>query len=71
MAHEDEVFKNFLIEMAERLAEFEQGLSELEQTYSVNAINLLFRAIHSTNVHASITKEENHVAKQSLFFCRY
>lgn len=47
MAHEDEVFKNFLIEMAERLAEFEQGLSELEQAYSVNVINLLFRAIHT------------------------
>jgi two-component system chemotaxis sensor kinase CheA len=47
MAHEDEVFKNFLVEMAERLAEFEQGLSELEQAYSVNVINLLFRAIHT------------------------
>ncbi len=47
MAHEDAVFKNFLIEMAERIAEFEQGLRDLEQAYSVNAINLLFRAIHT------------------------
>ena len=47
MAHEDEVFKNFLLEMDERIAEFEQGLNDLEQAYSVNAINLLFRAIHT------------------------
>lgn len=47
MAHEDEVFKNFLLEMDERMAEFEQGLNDLEQAYSVNAINLLFRAIHT------------------------
>ena len=47
MMHEDEVFKNFLIEMAERIAEFEQGLSDLEQAYSVNVINSLFRAIHT------------------------
>jgi response regulator RpfG family c-di-GMP phosphodiesterase len=33
MANDDEVFKNFLIEIAERLAEFEQGLSDLEQAY--------------------------------------
>ena len=31
MANDDEVFKNFLIEIAERLAEFDQGLRELEQ----------------------------------------
>ena len=49
MAHEDEVFKNFLLEMDERIAEFEQGLNDLEQAYSVNAINLLFRAIHTIN----------------------
>ena len=47
MANDDEVFKNFLIEIAERLAEFEQGLSDLEQAYNVNHINLLFRAIHT------------------------
>ena len=47
MAHEDEVFKNFLLEMDERIADFEQGLNDLEQAYSVNAINLLFRAIHT------------------------
>ena len=47
MAHEDEVFKNFLLEVDERIAEFEQGLNDLEQAYSVNAINLLFRAIHT------------------------
>ena len=47
MANDDEVFKNFLIEIAERLAEFDQGLRELEQAYNVNHINLLFRAIHT------------------------
>ena len=41
------VFKNFLLEVDERIAEFEQGLNDLEQAYSVNAINLLFRAIHT------------------------
>jgi hypothetical protein len=35
MANDDEVFKNFLIEIAERLAEFDQGLRELEQAYNV------------------------------------
>ena len=47
MANDDEVFKNFLIEIAERLAEFDQGLRELEKAYNVNHINLLFRAIHT------------------------
>ena len=41
MANDDEVFKNFLIEIAERLAEFDQGLRELEQAYIGLATNWL------------------------------
>ena len=44
---EEEVFKNFIIEMTENLTEFESGLRELEKSYSVNSINLLFRVIHT------------------------
>lgn len=44
---QDEVFWNFLIEMGERLAEFEQGLAELERGFGMDIVNRLFRAIHT------------------------
>ena len=44
---EEEVFKNFITEMTENLTEFESGLRELEKSYSVNSINLLFRVVHT------------------------
>ena len=47
MNPEDEVFKNFLVEMGEKLEELEEGLSELEQGYSEDVVNKLFRAVHT------------------------
>ena len=44
---DDEVFKNFLAEMAERLVDLELGLQELEQNFSIDVINKLFRAVHT------------------------
>ena len=44
---EDEVFKNFLAEMADRLIDLEQGLQELENQFSIDVINKLFRAVHT------------------------
>ncbi len=44
---EDEVFKNFLAEMAERLIDLEQGLQDLEKEFSIDVINKLFRAVHT------------------------
>ena len=47
MNPEDEVFKNFLVEMGEKLEELEESLSELEQGYSSEVMNKLFRAVHT------------------------
>ena len=44
---DDEVFKNFLAEMADRLIDLEQGLQELENQFSIDVINKLFRAVHT------------------------
>ncbi len=45
--NEDEVFKNFLAEISERLIDLEQGLQELDQNFSIDVINKLFRAVHT------------------------
>ena len=47
MNPEDEVFKNFLVEMGEKLEELEESLAELEQGYSPEVVNKLFRAVHT------------------------
>ena len=47
MNPEDEVFKNFLVEMGEKLEELEESLAELEQGYSLEVVNKLFRAVHT------------------------
>ena len=47
MNTEDEVFKNFLVEMGEKLEELEESLAELEQGYSLEVVNKLFRAVHT------------------------
>ena len=47
MNPEDEVFKNFLVEMGEKLEELENGLSELEDGFSQDVVNKLFRAVHT------------------------
>jgi len=47
MNPEDEVFKNFLVEMGEKLEELEESLAELEQGYSPEVMNKLFRAVHT------------------------
>ena len=47
MNPEDEVFKNFLVEMGEKLEELEDGLSELENGFSTDLVNKLFRAVHT------------------------
>ena len=47
MNTEDEVFKNFLVEMGEKLEELEESLGELEQGYSPEIVNKLFRAVHT------------------------
>ena len=44
---DDEVFKNFLVEMGEKLEELENGLAELEEGFSEDLINKLFRAVHT------------------------
>jgi two-component system chemotaxis sensor kinase CheA len=44
---DDEVFKNFLLEMGEKLEELENGLAELEEGFSEDLINKLFRAVHT------------------------
>ena len=44
---DDEVFKNFLVEMGEKLEELENGLAELEEGFSEALINKLFRAVHT------------------------
>jgi len=44
---DDEVFKNFLVEMGEKLEELENGLAELEDGFSEDLINKLFRAVHT------------------------
>ena len=47
MNPEDEVFKNFLVEMGEKLEELENGLAELEDGFSQDVVNKLFRAVHT------------------------
>ena len=47
MNTEDEVFKNFLVEMGEKLEELENGLAELEDGFSQDVVNKLFRAVHT------------------------
>jgi two-component system, chemotaxis family, sensor kinase CheA len=47
MNPDDEVFKNFLVEMGEKLEELEIGLAELEEGFSQDVINKLFRAVHT------------------------
>ena len=47
MNQEDEVFKNFLVEMGEKLEELENGLAELEDGFSQDVVNKLFRAVHT------------------------
>ena len=47
MNPEDEVFKNFLVEMGEKLEELENGLAELEDGFSPDVLNKLFRAVHT------------------------
>ncbi len=47
MNREDEVFKNFLVEMGEKLEELENGLAELEEGFSQDVVNKLFRAVHT------------------------
>ena len=47
MNPEDEVFKNFLEEMGEKLEELENGLAELEEGFSQDVVNKLFRAVHT------------------------
>ena len=47
MNPEDEVFKNFLVEMGEKLEELENGLAELEEGFSQDVVNKLFRAVHT------------------------
>ena len=47
MNREDEVFKNFLVEMGEKLDELEGGLAELEEGFSQDVVNKLFRAVHT------------------------
>ena len=47
MNTEDEVFKNFLVEMGEKLEELEEGLAELEEGFAPDIINKLFRAVHT------------------------
>ena len=47
MNTEDEVFKNFLVEMGEKLEELENGLAELEEGFSQDVVNKLFRAVHT------------------------
>jgi len=47
MNPEDEVFKNFLVEMGEKLEELEDGLAELENGFSTDLVNKLFRAVHT------------------------
>lgn len=47
MNPEDEVFKNFLVEMGEKLEELEESLAELEQGFSPEIVNGLFRAVHT------------------------
>ena len=47
MNSEDEVFKNFLVEMGEKLEELENGLAELEEGFSQEVVNKLFRAVHT------------------------
>ena len=44
---QEEVFRNFLTEMGERLAEFEQCLAELELSFRMDTVHHLFRAIHT------------------------
>jgi two-component system chemotaxis sensor kinase CheA len=44
---QEEVFRNFMTEMGDRLAEFEQGLAELEQNFRMDTVHQLFRAIHT------------------------
>ena len=47
MNKEDEIFKNFIVEMGERLQDLEDALGELEQAYQPDLINQLFRCIHT------------------------
>ena len=47
MNPDDEVFKNFLVEMGEKLEELENGLAELEEGFSEEVVNKLFRAVHT------------------------
>lgn len=44
---QDDVFRSFLSEMGDRLDDFEQALSRLEQEFSLDTVNELFRAIHT------------------------
>ena len=47
MNKEDEIFKNFIVEMGERLQDLEDALAELDQGYQPNLINQLFRCVHT------------------------
>ena len=47
MNPEDEVFRSFLVEMGEKLEELENGLVELENGFSQDVVNKLFRAVHT------------------------
>ena len=44
---QDDVFRSFLSEMSDRMDDFEQALSRLEQEFSLDTVNELFRAIHT------------------------